>query len=587
MKRNLTVALAWSAALLATTACMDNYEELPVDQYTEDFLFSSTDSVGDRALGFLGTIYDALESGHSRVGGYYLDAASDDALPVDMDGEPDVLKLQLGQYTARTRITSEMKWGDYYSLIRKVNIFINGIDVVPFKDTYMNALGEQQPFNRTLKAEARFIRAWFYFQMLERYGGVPLMGDKVFDINDNLELPRNTFAECVDYIVSELDAIQDSLRAIPMDLPGLYAHVPTKQACVALKARVLLYAASPLFNERPIAPGNELIGYAAYDRNRWKKAADAAREFMETWGDKGDGTFKLATSVRNIFLNFYHKSLNPELIFFRQGGSGTGVESNLGPLGFSGTNIGSGRTNPTQNLVDAFPMKDGKAIGEEGKYTYDPQNPYANRDPRLDLTVLHNGSKWLGTTLQTWQGGAHNPNSGEDYSTTSYFQRKFMGSFESQSSYSAVLHLWIIMRYTEVVLNFAEAENEVLDVPSQEVYDVLLALRKRAGIEAGSDNMYGLKASMTKEEMRQAIRNERRLELAFEEHRYFDIRRWREAENIYRQPLKGMQIASNGVGVTYTSSDVLNVAWDNKRYFYPIPYTEVNKNDNMVQNPNW
>ena len=291
--------------------------------------------------------------------------------------------------------------------------------------------------------------------------------------------------------------------------------------------------------------------------------------------------------MRNIFLNFYHKSLNPELIFFRQGGSGTGVETDLGPLGFSGTNIGGGRTNPTQNLVDAFPMKDGRPIDEEGKYTYDPQNPYANRDPRLDLTVLHQGSKWLGTTLQTWQGGAHNPNAGEDYSTTSYFQRKFMGSFESQASYSAVLHLWVMMRYTEVVLNFAEAENEVLDVPSQEVYDVLIALRKRAGIEAGTDRMYGLKAGMTKEEMRQAIRNERRLELAFEEHRYFDIRRWREAENVYRQPLRGMRIAANGGGVTYTVADVLNVAWDNKRYFYPIPYTEVNKNDNMVQNPNW
>lgn len=196
MKRNLIMAFAWSAALFATTACMDNYEELPVDQYTEDFLFSRTDSVGDRALGFLGTIYDALESGHSRVGGYYLDAASDDALPIDMDGEPDVLKLQLGQFTAHTRITSEMKWGDYYSLIRKVNIFINGIDVVPFKDTYIDALGEEQPLNRTLKAEARFIRAWFYFQMLERYGGVPLLGDKVYDINDNLELPRNSFSEC-------------------------------------------------------------------------------------------------------------------------------------------------------------------------------------------------------------------------------------------------------------------------------------------------------------------------------------------------------------------------------------------------------
>ena len=587
MKRNLIMAFAWSAALFATTACMDNYEELPVDQYTEDFLFSRTDSVGDRALGFLGTIYDALESGHSRVGGYYLDTATDDALPIDLDGEPDVLRLQLGQYTSRSRIAAEMKWGEYYSLIRKVNIFVNGIDVVPFKTTYVNALGERLPLNRTLKAEARFIRAWFYFQLIERYGGVPLMGDKVYNINDNLEMPRNTFAECVDYIVSELDAIQDSLRVLPMDLPGLYAHVPTKQACMALKSRVLLYAASPLFNERPVAPGNELTGYASYDKERWKQAADAARSFMQMWSEQGDASVKLTSSAKNIFLNFYNKSTNPEIIFFRQGGSGTGVESNLGPLGFSGTNIGNGRTNPTQNLVDAFPMKDGKAIDEPGRYTYDPQNPYANRDPRLDLTVLHNGSKWLGTTLQTWQGGPHNPNSGEDYSTTSYFQRKFMGSFESFSDYSNVLHLWVILRYTEVLLNFAEAENEWLDEPSQEIYDALIALRKRAGITAGTDRMYGLRAGMTKDEMRRLIHNERRIELAFEEHRFFDIRRWREAENIYQQPLRGMLITSNGTGLNYSVVNVLNVAWDNKRYFYPIPYSEVNKNDNMVQNPNW
>ena len=588
MKRYIRIAFALCGATSLLAACMDNYETLPVNQYTEDFLFSRTDSVGDRALGMLGTIYDALESGHSRVGGYYLDVASDDALPIDIDGEPDVLKLQLGQYTSRSRITSEMKWGDYYSLIRKANIFINGIDVVPFKSTYVNALGSKERLNKTLKAEARFIRAWFYFQMIERYGGVPIVGDKVFDLNDDMNLPRNTFSECVDYIVSELDAIQDSLRAIPMDNPSSYAHVPTKQACVALKSRVLLYAASPLFNENPIEKGNELVGYATYDKNRWKLAADIAREFIETWGTKGTGTIKLAPDYRNVFLNFYQARTNPEIIFFRQGGSGTDIETNCGPLGFTGSNIGKGRTNPTQNLVDAFPMLDGKTIDDaKGKYIYDLQNPYANRDPRLDFIVLHNGSQWLGTSLQTYQGGSHNPTQGADYSTTSYYSKKFMGKFESSSEYSSTLHLWIFFRYAEILLNFAEAENEYLDSPSDDIYEAIATIRARAGIEKGEDGMYGLKADMTKEEMRKLIQNERRIELAFEEHRYFDIRRWRMAEVIYSQPLKGMSIISNSGGTTYKVVDVMHVSWDNMRYLYPIPYSEVNKNSNMVQNPKW
>lgn len=161
-----------------------------------------------------------------------------------------------------------------------------------------------------------------------------------------------------------------------------------------------------------------------------------------------------------------------------------------------------------------------------------------------------------------------------------------MGRFESSTEYSNCYHLWVMLRYAEVLLNFAEAQNEWLDTPTDEVYDAIKYLRKRAGIEPGNNGMYGLKPGMTQDEMRKVIHNERRIELAFEEHRFFDIRRWREAENIYRKPLRGMKIVV-GEGVTYTPYDVLTVNWDNRRYLYPIPYGEVNKNDNMKQNPKW
>lgn len=587
MKLNIkTVAAALASLCCLATSCSDNYEDLPVNQYTEDFLFSRTDSVGDRALGFLGTIYETLENGHSRVGGYYLDVATDDALPVS-SSSTDVERIKLGQYTSRTLVTSDMKWSSYYELFRKVNIFLRGIDRVPFMVTYQRFDGDEpQRYANLLKAEARFIRAWFYFQMVERYGGVTLVGDKVYDIEDELELPRNSFEECVTYIVNELDAVKDSLYEVPIPSPTVNAHRPTKQAAQALKSRVLLYAASPLFNENPVESGNKLLGYTTYDRNRWKLAADAARELMEGRGHLGTGDVNLSPDFRETFLSYYQAANNPELLFFRQAGQSTGVETANGPLGMSGGNNGSGKTNPTQNLVDAFPMLDGKMPGESTKYPYNPQNPYANRDPRLDYTVLHNGSQWLGTSLQTWQGGSNNPDVG-DYSLTSYYSKKFMGRFDTSTDYSNCYHLWVMLRYAEVLLNFAEAENEYLEAPSEEVYDAIKYLRKRAGIEAGDDGMYGLKAGMTQEEMRKVIHNERRIELAFEEHRFFDIRRWREAETIFQQPLKGMHIVSSETGYVYEPYDVETVSWDNRRYFYPIPYDEVNKNDNMVQNPKW
>ena len=576
---------------LSIISCTDSYEELPVDQFTQEYVFSTTDSIGEQASYFLNTIYGALPNGYNRVGKDFLDAASDDAISLWFDSEPSVARLQMGRYTASNLVADDMTWGTWYTAIRKCNMFINNIDVVPYRETYTNALGEVKPLNYTKKAEARFLRAFFYFQLLERYGGSPLLGDKVYDLNDDMELPRNTFAECVNYIVSELDTIKNDLRETSTSDP-IYVHAATTVACEALKIRVLLYAASPLFNGQTLEKGNPYVGYEDYDPNRWKLAADAAREFIEKRGKTGTSTspsvkfFQLKSSFSSTFLN-HQGSSNYETIFFRNNGKETkSMETNNGPLGFTGSKLGNGRTNPTQNLVDAFPMKDGKKIGESTKYKYDPQKPYENRDPRLDFTILHNGSQWLNTILDTRIGGANNPASTGRYSTTSYYMCKFMGENKTTTEYASHKDLWVYFRYAEILLNFAEAENEV-NGPTNDVINALIHIRKRAGIEAGSDQKYGIDVNMTKDEMRELIHNERRIEMAFEEQRYYDIRRWREAEKIFAEPLKGMNIIKGSNTTIYSVVDVLKVNWSNKMYLYPIPYTEVNKNDHMAQNPNW
>jgi len=590
MKLNIWSILIFGAGLLYFSACTDSYESFPVDQFTEDYVFSKTDSMGKQASAFLYTMYDILDNGHNGIGGDYLDAASDDAISINQN-EPDVYKLAVGQYSANNRISSVMGWSKYYTGIRKANILIKNIDVVPYKTTFVNINGEVKPLNKTIKAEARFLRAYFYFELVKRYGGVPLLGDSIYKLGDNMEIPRNTFAECIDYMVSELDSIKYDLRSVSMPDPTMYAHAATIEAAMALKSRILLYAASPLFNESPIATDKTaqkpLIGYESYDAERWKRAADAAKDFIDTFGPNGKKTVNLSNNFMGVFLSYYSSTVNPEIIFFRQGGQDKSIETNNGPLGFSGNSLGKGRTNPTQNLVDAFPMKDGKPRGESTLYPFNPQKPYDNRDPRLALTVLYNGANWLGRVLETYRGGANNPTSSAEYTKTSYYMRKFMGNFAGATEYSNNYHLWIIFRYAEILLNYAEAENEYLAAPSQDVYNSIILLRKRAGIAAGTDKLYGLKANMTKEEMRAVIQNERRIEMAFEEQRYWDIRRWRIAENVFSTPLKGMSITKTLSGLTYTEVDVLNANFEEKRYLYPIPYSEVIKNRNMVQNPKW
>ncbi|RZL47887.1 MAG: RagB/SusD family nutrient uptake outer membrane protein, partial [Pedobacter sp.] len=356
-------------------SCKSDLETEPIELQTLDQVFNPKDSAGVNAERFLIDIYTRLPRTLNRVGDDYLDAATDDAIS---SNTANVSVQQLAMGTNSSDNYQDNQWANWYAGIRQVNIFVNNIDKVPLKGKLANGTG----FNAVWKSEARFLRAIYYFELVKRHAGVPLLGDKVYQLGDDVELPRNSFEDCINYIVSECDAISNTLRTNPFD-PN-FIERPTKGAALALKARALLYAASPLFNGGNIDPSNPVTGYTNFSADRWKKAEQAALDLIDL------SQFELLPDFKNVFIT----QGNRERIFSRQGGNNTSVEVNNGPVGYS-VAINNGRTSPTQELVNAFGMNNGLPITDPAS-GYNQNNPYANRDPRFYATIFYNGAPWLG-----------------------------------------------------------------------------------------------------------------------------------------------------------------------------------------------
>jgi hypothetical protein len=532
------------------------YEQLPLNQYGDAEVFDSTDVTGTLALQFLNNIYSELpRPGALRIGSTgVLDAATDDAASSTINATVETLST--GKFGIAGN--ADDAWIQNYRGIRKVNIFLSKIEVVPVTSATKSYW----------KAEARFLRALFYFELIKRYGGVPLLSDQVFGLYDNLDIPRKSFDECVTYIVSECDQLKPLLRPDPVVAADLGRA--TAGAAYALKSRVLLYAASPLHNPS----GNTA---------KWQAAATAAKDLISL------NKFSLVSS----FLNVFTTRSNTEVIFAFQRGKTDDLERAHAPVGYLVPNASAGHISPSQNLVDAFPSANGRAINDPGNTTYNPASPYANRDPRLALTVFTNGSMWLNRAVETFEGGLDKPGGSIRQTRTGYYMRKFLANMSTSTAYSTQDHNYTIFRYAEILLNYAEAINEAgVGTQQTEAFNQLKAIRLRAGIAAGSTAGYqhGLKTNMTQAELREAIRLERRIEMAFEEQRYWDIRRWKIAEAVINnQPLKAVTITKDaGTGTfTFTPATVYTMTFLPKMYLYPIPLTEMLANKKLVQNPGW
>ena len=286
-----------------------------------------------------------------------------------------------------------------------------------------------------------------------------------------------------------------------------------------------------------------------------------------------------------FYSNVFLTNKNTEVILSKQSAANFSIESNNAPAGFGSPTVSLGRTSPTADLVDAFPTKTGMDINATGS-GYIAATPYVNRDPRLDYTVFYNGMQWLKRGVETFDGGLDKPPGGSLVQTrTGYYLRKFMGNFATSTSYTNQSHNFIIFRYAEMLLNYAEALNE-LGLTEEAVNQIKL-LRQRATITAGVNGRYGIAANISKDDMRTLIRNERRIELAFEEHRFWDVRRWKIASTVLNGPVYGTKVTKSGSVITYTKVQAANLIFDNKLYYMPIPYNEVVKNTNLIQNPGW
>lgn len=457
-------------------------------------------------------------------------------------------------------------WDVTYANIRRVNVLLSHLPTTPLSSG----------LKTRVEGEARFLRAWYYFILIKHYGGVPLVGDVVYAPTDAISGKRNTYEECVNYISSECDA---AANLLPLQQQGLNYGRITKGACLALKSRLLLYAASPLFNGRSEMDG--ILGYPTADNSRWNKAAQAALDVINL---NQYSLLDISSPPGYGFQKVFTLRKNSEYILQDMAGNNRTLESIWDPA----TRTGSGSAMPYQELVDAFGTINGKPITDPTS-GYDPNNPYANRDPRLGYTILFNQGIMLNTSktytpVNTYVGA---PQDGFPITKTGYYLRKFLDDNTIASSSSAPTErCFPLIRYAEILLNYAEASNESGDIAT--AYEEIKAIRKRAGINPGGDNQYGLKIGMSKEEMRTVIQNERRVELAIEEHRYWDVRRWKIAPDVANKTLHGMKITKSGSTFSYELIDVRTPVFNSEKwYLWPIPQGEVNKSAELLQNPGW
>lgn len=467
-------------------------------------------------------------------------------------------------------------WNHAYSYLRKINVFLEKMaasDALQFND------------KARLVAEAKFIRAFMYFNLIERFGGVPIVTES-YELADatgasGITFTRNTFDECVTFIQSDIDAALPDLPARYVSTDGNYGRA-TKDACYALASRLYLYAASPLFNP-------------THDNAKWQKAADAAAVFVNN-GDRG---YSLHPDYRSLFNQNSGASQN-EFILTRNFTTATFQQAPANNLGrrygaYGGWWASNG---PSQNLVDDYEMINGEpAFTWTGNTKtvnplsgYNPNRPYYNRDPRFEASIIHDSTVFQGTRLEMWvstdgtQFGYDSWKQSSDNPRTGYWIRKFMPEAQPISFNERYTIPWPHFRLAEIYLNYAEAMFELGD--EDKCREFINKVRARPSV-----NMPPIPNTVTGEALRQRLYNERRIELAFESHRFFDIRRWKIANVIENRPIYGMDIIKNLSNGTSTYSPVLLLqknAYQDKMNLLPIERAEIQRNKNtLAQTTGW
>jgi hypothetical protein len=577
-------------ASLGFLSC-EGYLDKEVDlSMSEEQLFSNKENT----RGFLANIYVNLPDAFAGyTNGQFL-GASRDCMTDNAISYWDVHyyhAVLTDGYSASTHPLLGFWNTDVYG-IHKVNQFMKNARVSVIGN--VEKAGDDNRLYDRYMAEAKLLRAIFHFDIVCWFGDCPIIAEDaegvpvVFNLNEPeaMNMERTNAADALKWIADQCDEVKDLLPFRYSNETENWGRVNGATA-YALKSRALLYRASALHNKD---------NNATY----WTDAAKAARDFI-TGNDRQANKYRLyKTDTDDKSKNYYecfvaNPVYNNEYILSRSTWTTYDIDLFLAPCGFSGNINSTGRTNPTQNLVDCYETIKGLPIDQDPGY--DEDNPYVNRDPRLEQTILHQGSIWGDKQNEEERAVDVSQPGGIDYqelhggTLTGYYTKKFLANISFKSP-SAPIHACPIFRYAEVLLNAAEAVNEAEGPNAAYVY--VNEVRARVGMPAYS--------GMTKEQLRERIRNERRIELCFEDHRFFDERRWMlfEGQTVNSEKnLPRNQQYYNLYGVTVTNPDNPKYEYvaaqkhptrtfiSPKNYFFPLPNDEVKRAPNLKQNPGW
>lgn len=525
--------------------------------YAKGDIFSSY----SRTKKMVTSIYGYLPNGFCNIDGAMHEAATDDA--VHVYGTSNIQRFVDGTWSANR--TVDEVWSKYYEGIRAANLYLTESEGQTFEEwKYSDQYDKWMQNFENYQYEVRFLRAFFYFELAKRYQNVPLI-TKVLEVDEANHVDQSSFEQVTDFIVEECAAIA---KELPVDYNGFADKETgriTRGAALALKARVLLYKASPL--------------YTAHDEEKWKKAAKAAYEII---GKATALNYKLGDYAALFSAT---NSAEAENILVRPvGETGSFEEANF-PMGVKG---GKTSTCPTENLVSAYEMEDGSTFDWNDEDMR--ANPYANRDPRLAMTIAYNGMSWPLDPLEIWSGGA-NALPINNATLTGYYLKKYVNndiSFESGAPVTKAHHCWVLFRYGEVLLNYAEAMVNAFGDPTYKdaesypmsALEAVNLIRKRSSVD-----MPEFPSTISADDFLKRLKNERRVELAFEGHRFWDVRRWKELDAT--KDIYGVSVVKQGDDITYTKRQVSTRVVTDNMYFYPISNEEIFRNGKLKQNAGW
>lgn len=547
-------------AILSLTICMSGCSFLDFDE-SEGKTKEEAYSYFDNITRMTSAVYRKIPVDYGVIGGALREAATDNAV-YTWDNNA-VYQIYANTWSPIRLVDDQ--WGDFYDVIHDANSFLENyseenLERFKWDSNYPDNIEKARMYIN----EVKVLRALYHFELAKRYGDIPLI-TRTYTLEEINQVKKTPFDKIIEFVVNEIDEIASKLPEDHNEFYGETGRV-TKGAALAIKARALLYAASPLF--------------AGTDNpsDKWQAAAKAAYDVIDLNRYSLPNINNDQLYVKdggNLVLN------SPQLIFEVRGNTNNTFEARNLPIGFEGA---QGGNTPTQNFVDEFEMVDGTPFDwsnptHVANMFYDKEGK-PTRDSRLYINVICDGMTYMKNKIEPLEGGKHGqPIIGA--TLTGYYLKKLMNETVSLDPVNPVRkeHHFPAYRYAEVLLNYAEAMNEWKGPDYTDGYCKLSAREALNQVRAAA-NMKAI-TDVGAESFRRKVRQERRIELAFEDHRFWDIRRWKEGNLV--EKIYGVKKQNN----TYQKELIQNRIWDDKMYLYPIPRKETFVNDNLIQNPGW